>query len=61
VGTGEAKISRVIGFDCVTPFTVYANVPLFASLKEKLAVPTGVAVTCDGFHGLALKAGPVVR
>src|SRR5205085_1745358 len=56
VGTGEANTSRVIGFDCVMPVTVYVKVPLFASLNANVAVPTGVATTCDGFHGLALNA-----
>ena len=52
---------RVMDLLCVTPFTVYVNVPLFASPNSNVALPTGVTTTCAGFHGWALNAGPVVR
>src|SRR5688572_6439164 len=59
VGCGVEKICFVIGFICVTPFTVYSKVPLFTSAKVKVPVPTWVTATAP--HGTELKAGPVVR
>src|SRR5258706_8305057 len=51
---GVAKTSRMIGFDCETPLTVYANVPELTSAKVNVAEPTRVTTTIDGFHGFAL-------
>ena len=61
VGTGEPMISRVIGFDCVIPVTVYVNVPLSGSLNAKVAVPTSVATTCDASQKMESNGGPRVR
>src|SRR5215831_11530447 len=60
VGCGLANTCRVMGLDWVTPFTVYENVPLFASVKLNVAVPTCVTWTALGLNGCALNAGPVV-
>src|SRR6185369_3759694 len=60
VGTGLANTWRVIGFDCETPFTVYAKVPLFPSVNVKVALPTGFTETGKEPKA-SLKAGPVVR
>src|SRR5689334_3078247 len=59
VGWGDENTCLVIGFTWVTPFTVYSNVPLFASAKVKVPVPTCVTATAP--HGAELNAGPVVR
>src|SRR5690349_1057163 len=53
--------SRVMGLDCEMPFTVYANVPWFASANVKVAFPAVCRVTSDGFQGVAVSDGPVVR
>jgi hypothetical protein len=60
VGIGLANTWRVIGFDPETPFTVYANVPLSASLKLNVAVPTGAVATFAELNGTSLNPGPVV-
>src|SRR6187455_293879 len=61
VGIGP-NTCRVIAFDCVTPFTVYWNVPLLESAKDNVAVPTWVRFApVIGVKGTALNAGPVVR
>jgi hypothetical protein len=58
---GVENTCRVMAFDWDTPFNVYENVPVLASVKVKVAVPTSVLVTNALFQGFALKAGPVVR
>src|SRR6185295_1395574 len=58
---GGRNTSRVIAFVCVTPSTVYAKLAAFPSLKVKVAVPAGVAMTLCGLNGTALNGGPVVR
>jgi len=58
---GVTKTCRVIGFEPVTPFTEYSNVPELPSVKTMLAVPTDVATTSVGSNGTLANDGPVVR
>jgi hypothetical protein len=51
----------VICFTWLTPFTVYANAAALPLANVNVTEPIGVAATAAGLHGLALKAGPVVR
>jgi hypothetical protein len=50
----------VIAFVPETPFTLYDQVPSFASLKVKVPVPTGVTRTEAALNVPLLAGGPEV-
>ncbi len=58
---GATSTSRVICFVTPKPLIVSASVPRLPSAKATLALPTGIAVTCDASNGMAANEGPVVR
>jgi hypothetical protein len=57
---GDQNGWRVIAFVPETPSTVYENVPLFASLNDRVMLPTWRTFTLDALNVALDAAGPDV-